>query len=66
MNTCPKCGVTGAIEQFTRVVGYITPVSNWSKERRAEYHDRERYALDVRQKEFMALKKDNEIYSESA
>ena len=50
LNVCPKCGVTGAIETYSRVVGFVTPVSSWHKERRGEFHLRERYALDARQK----------------
>lgn len=51
VNTCPKCGVTGAIETYSRVVGFVTPVTNWHKERRNEFHLRERYSLDARQKD---------------
>lgn len=57
LNTCPRCGTTGAMETYTRVVGFVTPVSNWNKERRAEFHQRERYSLDARQKD-MALRGD--------
>lgn len=46
-----ECGSTN-IEAFTRVVGFITPVSHWSRERRDEFHKRTRYSLDMRQKEF--------------
>ena len=36
---CPRCGEPVA-DYYTRVVGFLTPVSSWSKERRAEYADR--------------------------
>jgi len=32
-------------EKFTRVVGFITPVRNWKKERRQEFERRVRYSL---------------------
>jgi anaerobic ribonucleoside-triphosphate reductase len=37
--TCPTCGGP-AIDAFTRVVGFLTPISSWSKERRQEYNQR--------------------------
>lgn len=48
---CPECG-SRAISHFTRVVGFVTPVSNWNKARREEFHYRTRYYLDVRQRGF--------------
>lgn len=37
--TCPKCG--GPIEsEYTRIVGFYTPVRSYSKERKAEYRMR--------------------------
>ena len=36
---CPVCGEPVS-EYFTRVVGFLTPVSTWSKERRQEYGER--------------------------
>lgn len=42
---CPACG--GAdFNKFTRVVGFITPVSSWKKERREEFSRRRRYELE--------------------
>ena len=42
---CPTCG--GArFDRFTRVVGFITPVKNWKKERRDEFGKRVRYSLE--------------------
>ena len=34
--TCPVCGKPIATE-YTRVVGFYTPIKTWSKDRRAEY-----------------------------
>ena len=39
---CPKCGKP-AVDQYTRVVGFLTPISSWSKERRAEFKERKFY-----------------------
>lgn len=38
--TCPECGgpVTG---EYTRIVGFYTPIKTWSKERKSEYALRE-------------------------
>ena len=38
--TCPECGEPVATE-YTRIVGFYTPVSTYSKERKAEYKLRE-------------------------
>jgi ribonucleoside-triphosphate reductase len=32
LNVCPKCG-EDIVEYYTRVVGFFTPVSSWTKER---------------------------------
>ena len=39
-STCPICGELVATE-YTRIVGFYTPVKSWSKERKAEYNMRE-------------------------
>ena len=37
---CPICG--GKVEtEYTRIVGFYTPIKTWSKERKAEYQIRE-------------------------
>lgn len=36
---CPKCG-SPKKSTYTRVVGFLTDVSNWSKERRHEFTER--------------------------
>lgn len=38
VNTCPKC--SAPCEVYTRIVGYLRPVEQWNKGKRAEYHDR--------------------------
>lgn len=35
--TCPTCGKPVSTE-YTRVVGFYTPISTWSKERKSEYN----------------------------
>jgi len=35
-NVCPKCGEPVASE-YTRVVGFYTPIESWSSDRKAEY-----------------------------
>jgi len=37
---CPKCGEKDDIDRVTRVVGYYSPIRNWSKERRREFEQR--------------------------
>lgn len=36
---CPKCGSTN-IDYYTRVIGFLTPISNWSPERKQEFFER--------------------------
>lgn len=36
---CPECGCP-TLEQYTRIVGFITPIRTWSKERREEFPKR--------------------------
>ena len=44
--TCPKCGKPIATE-YTRVVGFMTPVNTWSKERKSEYKMRKWETVNV-------------------
>jgi len=37
---CPKCGERENIDRVTRVVGYYSPLRNWSEERRKEFDSR--------------------------
>ena len=39
-STCPHCGKPSVVE-YTRVVGFYTPINTWSKERSSEYKLRE-------------------------
>lgn len=45
--TCPECGKPVASE-YTRVVGFYTPIKTWSKERRREYTMREWHNLNMK------------------
>ena len=36
---CPKCGCK-KVDSFQRIVGYLVPSRNYSKERKAEYNKR--------------------------
>lgn len=38
-DVCPKCGSTHNTK-WTRIIGYLRPISNWSKERQIEGHHR--------------------------
>ncbi|HOZ48186.1 MAG TPA: ribonucleoside triphosphate reductase [Candidatus Hydrogenedentes bacterium] len=41
--TCPQCG--GECEVWSRVVGYLRPVSNFNEGKRQEYREREKFRL---------------------
>ncbi len=41
---CPSCGAT--CEVYTRIVGYLRPVDQWNKGKKAEYGDRAQIAPD--------------------
>jgi len=43
---CSVCGEE-IIKRYTRIVGFLTPVSSWQEERREEFYDRKRYSEDV-------------------
>ena len=42
---CPKCVVEQKTEVYSRVVGYIRPVQQWNKGKRAEFDDRKEYVV---------------------
>jgi ribonucleoside-triphosphate reductase len=44
--TCPKCGESQPCEVYSRVVGYLRPVQQWNKGKRAEYHQRKTFVLE--------------------
>ena len=33
---CPKCGATDGFTDYSRIIGYLTPIKNWSKGRQIE------------------------------
>jgi ribonucleoside-triphosphate reductase len=41
--TCPTCAKPA--EVYTRVVGYLRPVQNFNKGKKAEYQDRVKYVI---------------------
>ena len=41
--TCPECGEP--TEVWSRVVGYLRPVQNFNKGKRAEYEERKKYVI---------------------
>ena len=45
--TCPECG--GETEVWSRVVGYLRPVQNYHKGKKAEYGDRVKYVIKEKQ-----------------
>ena len=42
---CEKCGGT-IVDKMSRIVGFLVPLSSWSKERRQEFVDRKKYNLN--------------------
>ena len=56
-DNCPKCGkdkvpccsVTGCkehVEVYSRIVGYMRPISQWNEGKIAEFNDRKEYVID--------------------
>ncbi len=43
--TCPKCVVEQKTEVYSRVVGYIRPVSQWNRGKQAEFKDRKTFVV---------------------
>jgi len=43
VETCKKCG--GKTETYSRVTGYIRPISSWNVGKKAEYKDRKNFKL---------------------
>jgi len=43
--TCPKCLVKQPCEVYSRVVGYLRPVSQWNKGKKEEFKDRTEFAI---------------------
>lgn len=46
---CPHCGASS--EVYSRIVGYMRPVSQWNNGKRAEFDDRKLFDKSVREKE---------------
>ena len=45
--TCPKCEGEQPCEVYSRVVGYLRPVQQWNKGKKAEYSMRKEFAKPV-------------------
>lgn len=45
--SCPTC--QDACEVYSRIVGYLRPVSQWNEGKKAEYHEREMYIPEVQE-----------------
>lgn len=43
--TCPKCEAEQPCEVYSRVVGYLRPVQQWNKGKKAEYKRRKEFVL---------------------
>jgi ribonucleoside-triphosphate reductase len=47
LRECPKCGAgEDAIQWYSRITGYYTPVKGWNAGKRQEFADRKRYGLN--------------------
>ena len=44
IDTCPECGMP--VETYSRVVGYLRPISTWNPGKQQEYKDRTDYEVD--------------------
>ena len=42
---CPEPGCKGPIEVYSRVVGYLRPVSTWNPGKQQEFAERKEYIL---------------------
>lgn len=47
--TCPKCVVQQPCEVYSRIVGYLRPVSQWNEGKQQEYCDRKTYKVEIPQ-----------------
>ncbi|MCK4300966.1 MAG: ribonucleoside triphosphate reductase, partial [Planctomycetes bacterium] len=47
---CPKCDDEQPCEVYSRVVGYLRPVQQWNKGKRAEYDERKPFAVERRER----------------
>lgn len=44
VNTCPKCGQEAAL--YSRIVGYLRPVSHWNPGKAQEFRERKEYIIN--------------------
>ncbi len=47
---CPKCDDDQPCEVYSRVVGYLRPVQQWNRGKRAEYDERKPFAVERRER----------------
>lgn len=45
--TCPKCSTEQSCEVYSRVVGYLRPVQQWNKGKKAEYAQRRPFVTEL-------------------
>lgn len=45
--TCPKCSSEQSCEVYSRVVGYLRPVQQWNKGKKAEYAQRRTFVTEL-------------------
>jgi anaerobic ribonucleoside-triphosphate reductase len=45
--TCPECSTEQACEVYSRVVGYLRPVQQWNKGKKAEYAQRRTFVSEL-------------------
>ncbi|MDO8663298.1 MAG: ribonucleoside triphosphate reductase [Candidatus Wildermuthbacteria bacterium] len=44
---CPQCAIKQPCEVYSRIVGYLRPVSQWNKGKQEEFEDRKEYKIKV-------------------
>jgi len=49
--TCPKCAIEQPCEVYSRVVGYLRPVSQWNEGKQQEFKDRKEFKTSVLKKQ---------------
>ena len=45
--TCPKCAIEQPCEVYSRVVGYLRPVSQWNEGKQQEFKDRKEFKVKL-------------------
>lgn len=46
--TCPKCTIEQPCEVYSRVVGYLRPISQWNKGKQEEYKERKEFKVKTK------------------